>query len=317
MKKLLAAALLSLPLMSQAQTVVPLYDKAVPNARPCNTKEVQQERGRISGVTVPTLTVYLPAKPDSAQAAVIICPGGGYVRLATEHEGHEVAKAFNEAGVAAFVLKYRLPDDACMTNKELVPLQDAQQAIKLVRDNSRKWNINPSRVGVLGFSAGGHVASSVGTKFGQAVIPNAANTNLRPDFLILGYPVISFSDNLAHPGSREHLIGKTPAADRVVAYSNDRQVTAQTPPTFLMHAADDKSVPVGNTLAFFQALQHHQVPAEMHIYQRGGHGFGLHNPTSPDKWFERALNWMRSNRLIADKPAAVADAPAPKTKKAR
>lgn len=294
----LIAFLLSLSFMSKAQTVIPLYDGIIPNNKPEAKPEINMGNGRIAGVTTPTLTVYLPEKKDSFLTAVIICPGGGYARLATEHEGHEVAKTFNQKGVAAFVLKYRIPADSSMNNKEIVPLQDAERAIQLVREKAKEWNINPDKIGIMGFSAGGHLASTAGTHFNMVVIDNAGNINLRPDFMILGYPVISFADSLAHIGSRDNLIGRNASEEKIKLFSNELQVTAQTPPAFLVHAADDKTVKVTNSILFFEALQKNKVAAEMHIYQRGGHGFGLHNPTTKDNWFETAINWMISNKLM-------------------
>ncbi len=284
--------------MSHAQTTIPLYDGIIPNNKPTTKPETNMGNGRIAGVTTPTLTVYLPEKKDSFLTAVIICPGGGYARLATEHEGHEVAKTFNAKGVAAFVLKYRIPADSSMNNKEIVPLQDAERAIQLVREKAKEWNIDPNKIGIMGFSAGGHLASTLGTHFNMVVIDNPKNIDLRPDFMILGYPVISFADSLAHMGSRENLIGKNASAEKIKLFSNELQITAQTPPTFLVHAADDKTVKVENTILFFEALQKNKVPSEMHIYEKGGHGFGLHNPTTKSDWFDTAINWMVSNKLM-------------------
>jgi len=284
--------------MSNAQTVIPLYDGSIPNNKPATKPETNMGNGRISGVTTPTLTVYLPEKKDSFLTAVIICPGGGYARLAIDHEGHEVAKTFNQKGVAAFVLKYRIPTDSSMNNKEVVPLQDAERAIQLVREKAKEWNINPDKIGIMGFSAGGHLASTLGTHFNMVVIDNPKNINLRPDFMILGYPVISFADSLAHMGSRENLIGKNASAENIKLYSNELQITPQTPPSFLVHASDDKTVKVENSILFFEALLKNKVLAEMHIYERGGHGFGLHNSTTKSDWFETAINWMISNKLM-------------------
>jgi len=284
--------------MSNAQTVIPLYNGVIPNNKLIVRAEADMGNGRIAGVTNPTLTVFLPEKKDSFLTAVIICPGGGYSRLATEHEGYEVAKTFTQKGVAAFVLKYRIPNDSNMNNKEIVPLQDAQRAFQLVREKAKEFNINPDKIGIMGFSAGGHLASTAGTHFNMVVIDNANNSNLRPDFMILGYPVISFADSLAHIGSRDNLIGKKASEEKIKLYSNELQVTPQTPPTFLVHAADDKTVKVSNSILFFEALLKNKVAAEMHIYQRGGHGFGLHNATTKDNWFDTAINWMIANKLM-------------------
>jgi len=282
----------------KAQKEIPLYQGAIPNAKPCNLTETNAPPGRIAGVTAPTLTIFLPEKSDSFKAAVLIFPGGGYGRLAMDHEGYDVAGEFNKHGVAAFVVKYRLPNDACMINKENGPLQDAEQAIKLVRDNAAEWNIDPTKIGIMGFSAGGHLASSLGTKFAQVFIENKSHTNLRPDFMVLGYPVISFSDSLTHGGSRDNLVGKNANAKMITDFSNELQITPQTAPAFLIHAADDKTVNVQNSIVFYQALLLNKVPAEMKLYQRGGHGFGMNNASTKDKWFAQMVNWILSNKWM-------------------
>ena len=290
---------LILTVMVSAQTVIPLYKGAIPNSKPCNVVEAAPIPGRISGVTVPVLYAFLPEKRDSLNGAVIICPGGGYSRLSMDHEGYEFAKEFNKRGIAAFVLKYRLPLDAtCVENTETVALMDAQQAIKIIRDRAIEFNTNPDNVGIMGFSAGGHLASTLGTHFINSLIPNAENTNLRPSFLVLGYPVISFTDSLAHKGSRDNVVGKNATAEKINLYSNELQVTPQTPPTFLIHASDDKAVKVENSIAFFLALKKNNVPAEIHILQKGGHGFGLHNSAEPSDWLEEVFVWMKANKFI-------------------
>jgi len=286
-----------------AQKEFSIYEGPVPNALPCNKEEVVSKNATgkivIANVTSPTVMVFNPVKQDANKTAIIVCPGGGYARLASGHEGSEVAEAFNKIGVTVFVLKYRLPFDSCMTNKEMVPLQDLQQTIKLVRDRAAGFGINPAMLGVIGFSAGGHLVSTGITKFSESYIENTSNTSLRPDFAILGYPVISMDSAICHKGSRDNLLGKKAAAAKLNFFSSDMQVTAQTPPTFLVHASDDKSVPVENSIRFYQALIKNKVNAELHIYQNGGHGFGLHNATTSDAWFERATTWMRVNKFIA------------------
>lgn len=286
-----------------AQQEFSIYEGPVPNALPCNKEEVVSKNATgkivIANVTSPTVMVFNPVKQDANKTAIIVCPGGGYARLASGHEGNEVAEAFNKIGVTVFVLKYRLPFDSCMTNKEIVPLQDLQQTIKLVRDRAAGFDINPAMLGVIGFSAGGHLVSTGITKFSESYIENTSNTSLRPDFAILGYPVISMDSAICHKGSRDNLLGKKAAAAKLNFFSSDMQVTAQTPPTFLVHASDDKSVPVENSIRFYQALIKNKVNAELHIYQNGGHGFGLHNATTSDAWFERATTWMRVNKFIA------------------
>jgi acetyl esterase/lipase len=279
---------------AQNQPVIPLYSGAIPNAKPSQTAETVTKRPdgspRISQVVQPNLTVYKAAKPNGT--AVIVCPGGGYAMLAIDHEGHDVARRFNEMGITAFVLKYRLPNDQSQTDKSVVPLLDAQQAIRLVRQRAAEFGVNPARIGLMGFSAGGHLASTAGTHFAKPVGSTKDQTSVRPDFLMLIYPVISLADSLMHKGSRDNLIGNQPSADQTKLYSNDLQVTAQTPPTFLVHAQDDKVVKVQNSLAFYEACLHHHVPVEMHLYPLGGHGFGMNNKTTKDNWTDRLQNWL-------------------------
>ena len=284
-----------------AQEIIPLY-KQVPNSKPVANRE-KSELGkdgilRISKVSEPTLLAFLPPKEKANGTAVIICPGGGYGILAASHEGTDVAKVFNEWGVTAFVLKYRLPDDSIMQNKEIGPLQDAQRAIQLVRTDAKKWGIAANKIGIMGFSAGGHLASTAGTHFNHAVIENKKNISLRPDFMVLLYPVISFSDSLAHMGSRINLIGKDASAEKINYYSNELQVTKETPATFLVHAKDDGGVKVQNSIAFYEALQKNGVPAEIHLYEKGGHGFGMNNKTSSDKWMDWLKTWMQKNGWV-------------------
>jgi acetyl esterase/lipase len=300
MKKLAAIAtfLISSSMVS-SQEVIPLYDK-IPGSKPAVKAESSETTNgilRIKNVSAPTLTVYKPDPGKANGTAVVICPGGGYAILAASHEGSDIASLFTSWGITAFVLKYRLPDDAIMQNKTIGPLQDAQRAFQLVRQRAAEWGVNPSKVGIMGFSAGGHLAATASTKFSKPVIDATAST-VRPDFSILIYPVISLADSLMHKGSRDNLLGADTSAARVVLYSADRQVGAETPPAFLVHAGDDKAVPVGNSIAYYQALLKHGVIAEMHIYQQGGHGFGLNNKTTKDQWSERLRNWLQANKWL-------------------
>ena len=302
MKKISLFILSLFPLlMAAAQQELPLYGTdPIPNSKPAPNKEKVDSGARpdhytISMVSRPTLTVFLPPQGKGNGTAVVICPGGGYTHLAMAHEGMEVARLLNEMGIAAFVLKYRLPADETIIDKTIGPLQDAQRAIQLVRQRAAEWAIKPEQVGILGFSAGGHLASTAGTHFGKATIDNKDNISLRPDFMILVYPVISFSDSLGHRGSRNALLGANPDAQLIQEYSNELQVTPQTPPAFIVHAEDDKTVPVANSIHFYESLLHNKVPAELHVYPKGGHGFGLHNPTTKDQWADRMRNWMESN----------------------
>jgi len=278
---------------------IPLYPNGVPNSKPAPaTYKQKTENGGIASVTQPEFTPYLPEKGTANGTAVVICPGGGYVWLAMEHEGAAIAREFNKIGVTAFVLKYRLPSDQIMADKTIGPLQDAQRAIQMVRQGAAKWGINQNKVGIIGFSAGGHLASTEGTHFDKVLIDNKDNISVRPDFMMLIYPVITFGDK-THMGSKESLIGKTPAPQLVDLYSNEKQVTANTPPTFIVHAEDDDVVPVENALQMYQALLSNKVKTEMHLFQSGGHGFGLKNPKSKQLWFNWAKDWMDANGWLS------------------
>ena len=290
------AVLLLLPAALTAQEVMPLYKTAVPNARQTTVKEDSADKAGplIRKVIMPTLEAYLPSKEKASGAAVIICAGGSYKVIVYQGEGIATAKEFANNGVAAFVLRYRLPDDSLEVDRSIAPLQDAQQAIKTVRENASKWGIDPNKIGIAGFSAGGHLASTAATHFNKAFIDNQSNTSLRPDFLIVVYPVISMQDSLTHMDSRKNLLGTGPSKTAIDNYSNELQVTAQTPPAYITHAGDDKLVTVDNSIAFYQALRHHNVPAEMHIYPSGGHGFIFRQKG----WMLPLLDWMKRNGWV-------------------
>ena len=201
-----------IPLLVISQTIIPLYKDNIPNSKPAKDEEKSEQSNGlliISKISKPTLSIFLPPKEKANGAAIIIYPGGGYGVVAAGHEGTDIAKKFNEIGVTAFVVKYRIPNSETMVNPEIGPLQDAQQAIKVVREGAKEYNIDPNKIGIIGFSAGGHLASTAGTHFDKAVITNTNNTSLRPDFMLLIYPVISFADSIAHIGSRNNLIEKT------------------------------------------------------------------------------------------------------------
>lgn len=277
---------------------IPLYPNDIPNSKP--TPWYYIEKLNIDWITIvsnPTLIPYFPAKGTANGTAVIIFPGGGYEGLSMVNEGYNIAMAFNKIGVTAFVVKYRLPADTIMLNKTIGPLQDAQQAILMVRKHAAEWGLNPTKVGIIGFSAGGHLASTLGTHFDRLVVENKDNLSARPDFMILLYPVITFGEK-THGGSRDALIGKTPPQNLVDLYSNEKQVNANTPPTLLIHAEDDDLVPVENSLLFYNALIKNKVKAEMHLFQAGGHGFGLNNPKSKDKWMDWCNDWMKLNGFL-------------------
>lgn len=297
MKQLLSVLLLLSSMHSFSQQEIPLYDNEIPGSKPSPNLESStiNEGGIliIDKVSRPTLTAYFPPQGKANGTAVIICPGGGYGVLAASHEGSDVAKRFNEMGITAFVLKYRIPNDEWMVNKETGPLQDAQRAIQLVRENAGKWNVNKKRIGIMGFSAGGHLASTAGTHFKKPYIKVKKKTNLRPDFMILVYPVITFVDSVAHTGSRDNLLGKNASAEKLKEYSNELQVTPETPPTFLVHAKDDP-VSYRNTILFADALNKNNVYSEVFLYEAGGHGFGMINKSSEIRWMDRVEKWIKT-----------------------
>lgn len=305
MKRLFAMILLNMYACAfnncMSQTILPLYKK-IPNSIVSSVVKEKNDstskRGKISHVTNPTLAVFLPEPEHSNGTAVIICPGGGYSYLVINDEGYNVARELNTKGIAAFVLKYRLPDSRIMKDKSIGPLQDAQEAIKMVREHAREWNVDTSKVGIMGFSAGGHLASTLSTHYLDNYIDNPLHISLRPDFSILLYPVISFQEGILHKGSKKALIGAGADTALINKFSNELQVTTDTPPAFLVACSDDKVVPVANTVRYFVALHNHGISVEMHIYEHGGHGFGLHNKTTQDKWIDRCYNWMRANGLL-------------------
>lgn len=291
-------------LMSQgclAQQEIPLYTGSIPNARGSANKEYKTSNAQVDSLTfnvsVPTLTVFLPPKDKANGTAVIICPGGGYHVLLTKREGTDVARAFNKSGIAAFVLKYRLPSNKTMNDKTIGPLQDAQRAIQLVRENAGKWHIDAGKTGIMGFSAGGHLASTLGTHYRESLIENLKGVNLRPDFMLLINPVISFTDSIGHRGSRDNLLGSSPSKKLISLYSNELHVDKASPPAFLVHSDADSVVPVANSLSFYNALHRSGVPAGIHIYAKGEHGF-LTSP-SFDEWFGRCLYWMKEMGLVS------------------
>ncbi|HEV7330973.1 MAG TPA: alpha/beta hydrolase [Flavisolibacter sp.] len=281
---------LTLPLYPAGK--VPNYQKTGETEKHDSTEIV-----RISLVQTPGMDVYLPSKRNATGQAVIICPGGGYGILAYDWEGSDPARLLSARGIAAIVLKYRLPNAKSNITPHLSPLLDAKRAIRIVRANAAKWNIKRDLVGIMGFSAGGHLASTLATHFDAgdaAAADSIERQSSRPDFAVLVYPVISMSKPIMHAGSRNNLIGTN--ADTVLTrlYSNELHVTKETPPTFLVHATDDKGVPVENSLLFYQALKDNGVPAEMHIYPTGGHGFGLGiGKGYLETWTARLVEWMR------------------------
>jgi acetyl esterase/lipase len=290
---------------SQAQNeTLPLWQNEIPSAiKSEEYKEVEVfENGivrDVSKVTTPTLSVFVPEKPNGT--AMVICPGGGYAYLAINKEGFKVAKWLNTLGITAFVLKYRLPSDEIMKDKTIGALQDAQESIRYVRRNAVKWNLNVDKIGIMGFSAGGHLASTLSTRFNDEIYKVTDNSSARPDFSVLVYPVISMEENLTHKGSRTNLLGATPSIEIIEKYSNQKNINATTPPTLLIHAIDDKSVPVENSMEYFLALEKNNIPSEMHLYQNGKHGFGLGNKgTTSQNWTKQCEDWLRANNYLVE-----------------
>lgn len=300
---LMAIGLTALSLKSMAQNeIISLWPEGkVPNSitNKVEEKSVTDDSGilRISGVTVPTITAFIVPKEKATGAAVMICPGGGYGILAASHEGSDLAIWFNERGISAFVLKYRLPDAKAMTHQHEVPLMDAMQGMKLIRKSAKKWNIDPDKIGVMGFSAGGHLAATLSTHYNMGT---QASDDAKPNFSILLYPVISLLPELAHGGSRDNLLGPDKSEELIKYYSNELQVSAKTPAAFLVHAMDDGAVPVENSIAYYLALKKFKIPAEMHLYPKGGHGFGLRTEGKGSlvNWPAAMEGWLKASEWI-------------------
>lgn len=276
------------------EEVIPLYRDKIPNSKktPEDYQEIRDTIGLFTKISVPTLTVFTPEKSTENGTAVIIIPSGGY-RVVVD-EGEDFAKAFNSKGITVFFLKYRLPSDEIMQDKSMGPLQDAQMAIKLVRMNAEKYNIDKNKIGFVGVSAGGHIATTEATHLDTVLIDNQEKINLRPDFMILIYPVISFTKAKVS-ATITKLLGTNPNEASLNFFSNEKYVTVDTPPTFLLHAGDDPRVSVEHSILFYEALQNAKVKSEFHILQNGEHGFGLEHPTRGDKWFFWCIDWLNEN----------------------
>jgi acetyl esterase/lipase len=287
---------------ANAQEIVPLYQGEIPGAKPTPADYVENTEVRSNGtlsitkVSIPTLTVFEAPKNIATGTAVIICPGGGYGALAFSHEGTDVAKRFNAIGVTAFVLKYRLPSDEIMVDKTYGPLQDAQQAIYLVRKNAKKYRIKTSKIGIMGFSAGGHFASTLVAHYNDLKISDPEKVNLRPNFAALIYPVISFEESV-HTGTMKNLLGPNPADSLKHYFSANKNVNKKTPPVFFVHAKDDKTVPYENSVLMNEALKQNKVDTDIYLYEKGGHGFGLINKTSDVDWFNLLAIWMKKEKF--------------------
>lgn len=278
----------AVPVVAAGPEPIPLW----PDQAPGSTGNEEPDR--------PSLRIHRPPEGKSNGAAVVICPGGGYGIIAMDHEGSQVANWFNSQGITALVLRYRLGPKY----RHPLPLNDAQRAVRYARAHAQKLGIAPQRIGVMGFSAGGHLASTLATHFDdghKAATDPIEKVSCRPDFVILGYPVISLNASFAHKGSAARLLGENPDASVLENLSNDKQVTAATPPTFLFHTGEDTGVPPENSLAFYTALRQFKIPAELHIYQQGPHGVGL-APGNPvlNTWKERLFDWLRQNLFLAE-----------------
>jgi acetyl esterase/lipase len=246
----------------------------------------------------PTVTFFLPAKEKANGLAVVIFPGGGYGGLATDHEGHQIGKWLNDRGIAGFMVKYR----HAPKYKHPAPLQDAQRGVRLVRSRAESLGVDPGRIGAMGFSAGGHLVSTLGTHFdggGSGASDPVERVSCRPDFLILCYPVISFIEPCTHKGSLRNLLGDSPDATLVRSLSNETQVTAETPPTFLFHTSADTGVPPENSILFYAALRKAGVPAEMHVFEKGRHGVGLGGDDPVlSRWPTLLEGWFRTRGML-------------------
>ncbi len=298
MKISLLILLTAVSVAGKSQQVMPLYAGMPPGNLAVADKEEfsKPEGGRpvVRYVTRPTLTAFIPEHPNAARTAVIICPGGGYLNLSIEDGGYEVARQFAASGIAAFVLKYRTWRDSAYTNYRNIPMQDLQQAMKMVYAGAAKWNIDTAHIGLLGFSAGGHLVAYAATSiFG-----------IRPAFTILFYPVISFMDALTSPTSKTRgtLLGKNANLAEKMAYSPELHVTASTPPAFLIQAENDSTSLVGNSIAYYQALVANKVSGQLLLYQKGGHGFAYYNKAQDEYWMPAAIKWLAVNNFYKNDP---------------
>lgn len=267
-------------------------DGPIPNSKAGPNEEFGAARGFLQKVSRPKILAYLPAASRANGASILIFPGGSYAGLTFDYEGTQQVQFFIDHGIAAFVVKYRIPSDQTMVDKSIGPLQDAQQALRFVRLHRKEWNLDPTRVGAIGFSAGGHVASTLATRFNRAYVSNPGQISLRPDFLIVVYPVISMDAKIAHMDSRTALLGPNPTPSQVRLFSSELQVTRETPPTLILDAVDDRLVDPENSIVFLEALRHAGVPVEARFFEKGQHGFVL---MPRERWQESILQWLRYN----------------------
>ncbi|CAM3880933.1 alpha/beta hydrolase [Flavobacterium sinopsychrotolerans] len=286
-----------LPIHAQDK-IIPLWTDAIPGAIKAadyQEKEIYKE-GKvqsISKVVTPTLSVFLAAEGNSNGSSVLILPGGGYSHLSIDKEGTKVAHWLNSLGITAIVLKYRLPSDQIMKDKTIGPLQDAQEAIRYIRRNAEKWNLNKDKIGVIGFSAGGHLAATLSTHYNDTIYLVSDSVSAKPDFSILIYPVISMNNEITHKGSQNTLLGVSPSVSLIDKFSNEQHVNSETPPTFIIHATDDLVVRIENSINYHIALKKNKVPTELHLYEKGGHGFGLGVKDTSQYWTKDCENWLR------------------------
>lgn len=298
MKRILYIYFLFSTLTGIAQDkVMKVWPEGAPNHNGMDKPEEKFNGEHVRNVSEAEMYIYLPEKENNTGAALVICPGGGYWIEAMDHEGYELAKWLRKKGVAGIVLKYRLP-----YGHHEIPSDDVRQTLRIVRKNAVDWGIDPGKIGLAGSSAGGHLASTVGTRFdyGDATSNDPLKkVSCRPDYLLLLYPVITFQEEYGHMGSRKNLIGEGNDWELVKKYSNELHVTAETPPTFLILTDDDKTVPPRNSVEFYLALKENNVPAEMHIFREGAHGFGMNKKNMPvDQWPELFYNWLKTIKIV-------------------
>lgn len=266
-------------LFAQKPIELPLWPDGVPTVSGLSGEEKRLDAGRVSNVTQPTITVHRPKRPNGT--AIIMCPGGGYALLAMAHEGNDMAQWLNAQGITYVVLKYRIPN-----GHSEIPLSDAEQAIRMVRNHAGEWNINPRRIGIMGASAGGHLAASLATLYGSE--------ETRPDFQILFYPVISMQEGVTHEGSRRNLLGDSPENALIERFTLEKQVNGRTPQAFIMLSSNDKTVPPANSIGYYEALCRHKVPVTLHAYPTGGHGWGFRDSfVYKRQWTEELEKWIR------------------------
>ena len=303
MKKIITLIFIIASLQSQAQQFLPIWpDGKKPNFNGVVIKD--SITNRVWRVGTPGFYTFIVQPEENAGTAVLICPGGGYERLAYLQSGFTLAKWFNTYGINAFVLNYRLPNQPDLVNRKIAPLQDAQRAMKVIRMHAGEWNIQPGKIGVMGVSAGGHLASWLGeSQEDFSGIKDALDTvSYHPNFMVLISPVISFG-KYAHKGSRNNLLGADTTQSVIEKYSNELHVNADVPPTFMVHAFNDPAVNVRNSLMFYSALVENNVNASIHIFPQGGHGMRLHdNPGSTDMWTDLLIAWLKEMNFFTPIP---------------